>query len=187
MVLSSWFLQNKKRIPVKIYQKGHWNAQCCASPQNNNKLIALKLHFKIGHLVSLGITRQSNADQVHIRQLIREVSHFPTSIYLLKINNGNTRTISRICSKLTIKTRERLHWLSKCQLDLEPLICHSGMNDFVFTQTISWDEKYFLCLCNKKTLSGTFIGNFTMNDVTNEWSNFTKYYWIEINIWSFNE
>ena len=34
----------------------------------------------------------------------------PVSIYLLKVNNRNTRTRSEICSKLTIKTPERRQW-----------------------------------------------------------------------------
>ena len=34
----------------------------------------------------------------------------PASIYLLKVNNRNTRTRCEICSKLTIKTPERRHW-----------------------------------------------------------------------------
>ena len=32
---------------------------------------------------------------------------FPVGIYLLKVNNRNTRTRCEICSKLTIKTPER--------------------------------------------------------------------------------
>ena len=32
-----------------------------------------------------------------------------TGIYLLKVNNKNTRTRREICSKLTIKTPERRH------------------------------------------------------------------------------
>ena len=32
------------------------------------------------------------------------------SIYLLKVNNGNTRIIIEICSKLTIQTLKRHHW-----------------------------------------------------------------------------
>ena len=32
---------------------------------------------------------------------------FPAGIYLFKINNGNTKTMPEICSKLTIKTPER--------------------------------------------------------------------------------
>ena len=34
----------------------------------------------------------------------------PTGIYLLKVNNRNTKTRSEICSKLTIKIPERRHW-----------------------------------------------------------------------------
>ena len=37
-------------------------------------------------------------------ELMKEVSNFPAGIYLLKINNRNTRTKYKICSKLTIKT-----------------------------------------------------------------------------------
>ena len=33
---------------------------------------------------------------------------FPAGIYLLKVNNKNARTMCEICSKLTIKTPERL-------------------------------------------------------------------------------
>ena len=35
---------------------------------------------------------------------------FPTSIYLLKVNNRNTRTWYEICSKITIKTPEQRQW-----------------------------------------------------------------------------
>ena len=37
-------------------------------------------------------------------------SILPISIYLLKVNNRNTRTRCEICSKLTIKTPKRRHW-----------------------------------------------------------------------------
>ena len=37
-------------------------------------------------------------------------SDFPAGIYLLKVENRNTRTRCEICSKLTIKTPERRHW-----------------------------------------------------------------------------
>ena len=36
---------------------------------------------------------------------------YPAGIYLLKVNNRNTRTRFEICSKLTIKTPERRHWV----------------------------------------------------------------------------
>ena len=35
------------------------------------------------------------------------MSRNPAGIYLLKVNNRNTRTRCEICSKLTIKTPER--------------------------------------------------------------------------------
>ena len=35
---------------------------------------------------------------------------YPSIIYMFKVNNGNTRTMCEICSKLTIKTTERRHW-----------------------------------------------------------------------------
>ena len=34
----------------------------------------------------------------------------PVGIYLLKVNNRNTRTRCEICSELTIKTPERRQW-----------------------------------------------------------------------------
>ena len=34
----------------------------------------------------------------------------PAGIYLLKVNNRNTRLMCEICSKLNIKTPERRHW-----------------------------------------------------------------------------
>ena len=40
-------------------------------------------------------------------QYIRGKLHLPASIYVLKVNNRNTRTRCEICSKLTIKTPER--------------------------------------------------------------------------------
>ena len=35
---------------------------------------------------------------------------YPVGIYLLRLNNKNTRTRCEICSKLTRKTPERRHW-----------------------------------------------------------------------------
>ena len=39
----------------------------------------------------------------------------PVDIYLLKVNNRNTRTRGEICSNLTIKTPERHQW---CRSDV---------------------------------------------------------------------
>ena len=44
---------------------------------------------------------------LHIR-----ICKYPAGIYLLKVNNRNTKTRSEICSKLTIKIPERDWWRS---------------------------------------------------------------------------
>ena len=46
------------------------------------------------------------------------IYHFyiPAGIYLLKVNNGNTRTRCEICSKLIIKISEWRHWRLYCYL-----------------------------------------------------------------------
>ena len=36
--------------------------------------------------------------------------YYTISIYLLKVNNANPRTMCKTCSKLTIKAPERRHW-----------------------------------------------------------------------------
>ena len=41
-----------------------------------------------------------------IHQSNSQHHHSPAGIYLFKVNNGSTRAISEICSKLTIKTPE---------------------------------------------------------------------------------
>ena len=46
----------------------------------------------------------------------------PVSIYLLKVNNKNTRARCEICSKLTIKTPERRQW-------------HSSLKNWTFIHT----------------------------------------------------
>ena len=52
----------------------------------------------------------------HTRSLFWELQVWsrwdPTNIYMLKINNQNTRKRREICSKVTIKTPERCHCLS---------------------------------------------------------------------------
>ena len=45
-----------------------------------------------------------------LRKEMRTRCVCPAGVYLLKVNNKNTRTTCEICSKLLIKTPERLHW-----------------------------------------------------------------------------
>ena len=44
----------------------------------------------------------------------RSIIIVPAGIYLLKVNNRNTRTRCEICPKLTIKTLERHQWRIYC-------------------------------------------------------------------------
>ena len=44
------------------------------------------------------------------KYVIKIVKMIPASIYLFKVNNGNTRKMCEICSKLTITTQERPYW-----------------------------------------------------------------------------
>ena len=46
-------------------------------------------------------------ETIHKKSIVRR---FPACIYLLKVNNRNTRTRCEICSKLTVNTPWRSHW-----------------------------------------------------------------------------
>ena len=52
---------------------------------------------------------QSNI-YIFLKKCSTEYKYFPAGIYVLKVNNGNTKIPCEICSKLTIKTPERGHW-----------------------------------------------------------------------------
>ena len=59
-----------------------------------------------------------NMNEIWRRSLFSALNTFskliyPADIYLFKVNNSNTRTMSEICWKLTIETPERRHW-SRC-------------------------------------------------------------------------
>ena len=41
---------------------------------------------------------------------IRNLIKTPASFYLIKVNNGNIKTLFEICSKLTLKAVEQCHW-----------------------------------------------------------------------------
>ena len=55
----------------------------------------------------------------------------PASIYLFKVNNGNSKTRCWICSKLTIKTPERRQWR---QLTLNNFTYYSSVSIIDFEQ-----------------------------------------------------
>ena len=54
------------------------------------------------------ITDQNNFEYGHFSR--RVLVSTPAKIYQLKVDNGNTKKMHEICSKLTVKTPERRHW-----------------------------------------------------------------------------
>ena len=51
-------------------------------------------------------------------QLQGVAKHFPAGIYLLKVNNRNTRTRCEICSKLTLNVFDKLDFFANFSLAL---------------------------------------------------------------------
>ena len=66
------------------------------------------LAFEQIEIVIINFSIQKS-QKIHSNQ-IKYAFSFLVSIYLLKVNNGNTTTGCEICSKLTIKTPKRRHW-----------------------------------------------------------------------------
>ena len=67
----------------------------------------------------LRVSEHSVENKCHLRSVLvassspsnlRKLNCAPVSIYLFKANNGNTRAMFEICSKVAIKTLERRHW-----------------------------------------------------------------------------
>ena len=55
--------------------------------------------------------KKHSPEMGQICQICSKLKIVPVGIYLLKANDRNTRTRSEICSKLTLKTPKRRHWL----------------------------------------------------------------------------
>ena len=74
---------------------------------NKKKLLYLKSHFQECQcrIYCVSSERDSNFHTNDFRKAI--LKHYPTGIYLFKVNNRNTRTMHEICSKLTIKIPEQ--------------------------------------------------------------------------------
>ena len=67
-------------------------------------------------LCLLAFLKETNSLEVFLefKVLLIRARDFPVGIHLLKVNNRNGRARCEICSKLTIKTPERLHWRRFC-------------------------------------------------------------------------
>ena len=74
---------------------------CICTQQNSTSCLLYKLYFISAFSCCV------NALYIFILSRYYIV---PAGIYLLKVNNRNTRTRCKICLKLTIKTPERRHW-----------------------------------------------------------------------------
>ena len=78
----------------------------------HNKIHTLYSQFlrKLTDLTNARVSGTTFAQQTHLLKhgkTFHLLKPFPAGIYLLKVNNRNTRTKCEICSKLTIKTPER--------------------------------------------------------------------------------
>ena len=72
---------------------------------------------------------------------MHKIKYIPTHIYLFKVNNGNSRKVSEICSKLTIKTPEGSQRL--CKLLTDFIYC-SGLSTVDF-EKVNTDWDYSQC------------------------------------------
>ena len=66
----------------------------------------------------------------------------PAGIYLLKVNNRNTRARCEACSKLTIKIPERRHWLNRLAIWSSNDFLHISFHFSGF----SWPENSFIVI-----------------------------------------
>ena len=70
-----------------------------------------ELLTKLNNLISEeGVTKELQADFAEVWVYVVFVISYPAGIYLLKVDNRNTRTTCEIWSKLTIKTPEKRQW-----------------------------------------------------------------------------
>ena len=80
-----------------------------------------KVHINIKKLILTHLEQVLTFNSTLCHQMLHEA--IPAGIYLLNVNNRNTRTRCEICSKLTIKIPERRHycwlWTCNCRLGIE--------------------------------------------------------------------
>ena len=97
------FSECKKKVQKLLQQVKHnFRVDGCRNiPQ------FLILNILLAYLQSISLGQR---DGVFVESTNKhQMKAIPAGIYLLKVNNRNTRTRCVICSKLTIKTPERRH------------------------------------------------------------------------------
>ena len=93
----------------RLSSGGFWSTKGCAkvTDRSNENFTTCSCN----HLTNFAILIAVNDFQVKyaISCIILDIhiTYIPAGIYLFKVNNRNTRTRCKICSKLTIKTPER--------------------------------------------------------------------------------
>lgn len=103
------------------------------------------LSSEISSNIAFQLTLFGLSNSVKAVFLASYFQHHPAGIFLFKGTNGNTRTTRKICSKLTVKTRERHSW------------CRSVVNVFNFQQIVDLSE---LVTLNKHMPTLRFLTNY---------------------------
>ena len=113
-----------------------------------NLIPALKITFSFNFKLTIPLTR---CFLVFCRSISITKNHWnkrnrrlnSTNIYLLKVNNRNTRKRCELYSKLTIKTPERRHWRRIVNVNFEHISVFSSAFIFDFEKVnISWKRVY---------------------------------------------
>ena len=68
------------------------------------------IHFQFDHCQCFHKAPNENFPTIKVITNKKMITHLPAGIYLLKVNNRNTRASCEICSKLTIK----IFWYLYC-------------------------------------------------------------------------
>ena len=97
---SVWFYSGKCFLGKSV-------TTCSILPYSHQKPISL---MRSVDSVSKNPLGYENNEKICWFSLQHLLPHFPGSMYLLKVNNRNTRTRCEICPKLTLNTPKRRHW-----------------------------------------------------------------------------
>ena len=103
-----------------------------------------------------------------VRRPLRNM-FYPGRIYLLKVNNGNTRALSETCSKLTMKSSERRQWCCSGNFT------HCSDVSIIDFQQVNTGWKQFLWHCKITWLS--FISDFCYIRLGNTVCIYSLYAW----------
>ena len=113
-------VSNQMCLTNFVCQSVTWNVYYVLNP--------LSFIFKVfEEIIQVSLKQRFFRKSVHVRQ-INQVNIMAAGSYLLKVNNKDTRTKCKICSKLAIKTPERRH----CRLEWPHLLLNNWETDFFF-------------------------------------------------------